>query len=51
MTRTKQIFELVEEIRNLADQAAEQDARSALTYCVKQLKIAVASRRQEDDED
>jgi len=51
MTFPKQIFELVEEIRDLADKATTDEARSALIYCVKQLKISVASRRQEERDD
>ncbi|MBC7659254.1 MAG: hypothetical protein H7249_06055 [Chitinophagaceae bacterium] len=49
MDRTKQIYELVEEIRELAERASPSDARSALIYCIKQLKIAATSRRQESN--
>jgi len=51
MTSSKSIFELVEEIRELAEQAHLDDARSAMIYCVKQLRISAASRRQSDDEE
>ncbi len=47
----KHIFELVEEIRDLADRANTDEARSALIYCIKQLKISAASRRQEEEEE
>jgi hypothetical protein len=51
MSLPKQIFELVEEIRELADRANSEDAKSALIYCIKQLKISAASRRQEEEDD
>lgn len=47
MSLSKPIFELVEEIRDLAEKADKDDARSALTYCLKQLKISVSSMRQD----
>ena len=51
MSLSKPIFELVEEIRDLAERASKDDARSALIYCVKQLKIAASARRQEEESD
>lgn len=51
MSLPKQIFELVEEIRELSERANSEDAKSALIYCIKQLKISAASRRQEEGDD
>ena len=51
MPLSKPIFELVEEIRDLAEKAGKEDARNALSYCLKQLKIAVSARRQTEEDD
>lgn len=42
------IQDLLDELNNLVYEAPEDDARSVLIYCVKQLKIAAASHRQND---
>lgn len=43
------IRELLEDLNDLAQKAPEEEAKSILSYCIKQLKVAVISHRQDID--
>lgn len=46
---SQSIRELLEDLNNLAEKAPEEEARSILSYCIKQLKVSVISHRQDVD--
>lgn len=46
MVENKSIKELLEEMAAIADKGQEEEVKSALLYCLKQLKISAAANNQ-----
>ncbi len=51
MSLSRSLYQMVEEIRDLAEKANAEEAKSAMTYCIKQLKISAIARSKSAEEE